>query len=95
MWFYLVKRCDAILPVRSAQSSMEWLSPGSANEAKAGGKPVPDGSKARQDLDLEKKSVVFVGVDADSIKTGLISGSRVGNALAKENRCVPGELKIL
>ena len=73
---------------------MEWLFPGPANEANTGGKPVPDGAKARQDLDLEKEGFVFVGVDANSVKTELIGAPRVGNALAQEGCCMAGELKI-
>jgi len=94
MWLNLVEPCDTIFPARSPQAAMEWLFPGPANEAKAAGEPVPGGAEARQNLDLEKESFVLVGVDADSVKTDLIGGSRVGNALAKEGCCMAGKLKM-
>ena len=90
----MVKRCDPILPARRPQSAGGRVIPGHPNEAKAAGKTVPESTKARQDLDLEKESVVFVGVEADSVKAEPIGASRVGNALAQEGRCMAGKLKI-
>src|SRR5271156_4841426 len=52
-------------------------------------KSVPYGAKARQDLDLEKQSAFLLGAGADSVKTGRVTASRVGDTLAKEDRLVP------
>jgi hypothetical protein len=58
-------------------------------------KPVPNGAKARQDLDLEKQSVVALGTGADSVQMKRISASTIGDTLAQKDCLVPGAFKML
>ena len=63
------------------------------NEPKTAGKLFPYGAKSRENLELEKESVVVISAGANPVKVEQVSASRVGDTLAKEDRLVPGKLK--
>jgi len=92
-WLNPVKVCDAVLSPWRTKPVAGRVFPADPSEPKTVEKLVPYGAEPRQNLDLEKESGVSVGTNADSVKMEPVDASRVGDALATEDRLVPGKLK--